>query len=400
MKHTARTVTIAITDAAIRRLAADDRVQEIKAAGLPLRLRFTRARQGASWHIVHHAGGKPVWRKVGDWPALTAKALTAQLPGIMARFAEDRHRRDVKLATFDTLAQVLDWHLERALSDRNLSERRKSGLKTAIRGHLLPLVQGLTLDGLTKDAFDERVIWPLQERYALATVRLDFAAAKAATKRAAILGKIERDPLAGFKFADFIETAPVPKAGRLQAGQIPEVLERTFALSAPAQMLILLMLLHGTRIGETRQAAWSEFTLTGDSPCWNIPASHTKTRQALRLPITPRAAALLESYRQTCRSAYLFPAPGGRRPISAQTAGEWVSVAGQGDWSAHDLRKLARTCWTDQGVDYMVGELLLNHALSKLDQTYIHTFAEHQKRAALTDYHEHLAELGLPEKII
>lgn len=400
MSKAARVATIQITDAAIRRLAAEGVVREIKAAGLPLRLRFTRARQSASWHVVRHAGGKPIWRKVGDWPALTAKALVAQLPGIMARFAEDQHRRDVRLSTFDTLDEVLQWHLDRALTDRNLSERRKSGLRTAIRGHLLPLVRGLPLAELTKDAFDERVIWPLQERFALSTVRLDFAAAKAATKRAAILGKIERDPLAGFKFSDFIEAAPAPREGRLQAGNLREVIARAKELPAPAQMLILLMLMHGTRIGETRRAAWREFTLSGDNPCWNIPAAHAKTRQALRLPITPRAAALLESYRQSCAGALLFPSPGGGRPISAQTAGDWVRVASKGAWSAHDLRKLARTCWTDQGVDYMVGELLLNHALSKLDQTYIHTFAEHQKRAALEGYHEHLAACGLPAEII
>lgn len=71
----------------------------------------------------------------------------------------------------------------------------------------------------------------------------------------------------------------------------------------------------------------------------------------------------------------------------------FTSVA-KGEWSSHDLRKVARTAWTDLGVDYMVGELLLNHAMKDLDATYIHTTAEGLKRRALEDWHQHLDGQG------
>ena len=67
----------------------------------------------------------------------------------------------------------------------------------------------------------------------------------------------------------------------------------------------------------------------------------------------------------------------------------------KGEWSSHDLRKVARTAWTDLGVDYMVGELLLNHAMKDLDATYIHTTAESLKRHALETWHQQLDNLGL-----
>ena len=62
----------------------------------------------------------------------------------------------------------------------------------------------------------------------------------------------------------------------------------------------------------------------------------------------------------------------------------------KGEWSSHDLRKVARTQWMDLGIDYLVGEMLLNHAMKDLDATYIHTTAEGMKRKALETWHQHL----------
>jgi hypothetical protein len=64
-------------------------------------------------------------------------------------------------------------------------------------------------------------------------------------------------------------------------------------------------------------------------------------------------------------------------------------------WTSHDLRKVARTCWMDLGIDYLVGEMLVNHALKNMDATYIHTAAETLKRQALETWHARLDECGL-----
>lgn len=66
----------------------------------------------------------------------------------------------------------------------------------------------------------------------------------------------------------------------------------------------------------------------------------------------------------------------------------------KGEWSSHDLRKVTRTAWTDIGVDYMVGEQLLTHAMKNLDATYIHTAAEALKRRALEAWHRQLDQHG------
>ncbi|OBU32036.1 hypothetical protein [Photobacterium kishitanii] len=68
-------------------------------------------------------------------------------------------------------------------------------------------------------------------------------------------------------------------------------------------------------------------------------------------------------------------------------------------WSAHDLRKRARSIWAELGVDYIVCEYLLNHARDKLDQAYIHTHMELQKKEALETYHKWLKKDGVPVSI-
>jgi integrase len=62
-----------------------------------------------------------------------------------------------------------------------------------------------------------------------------------------------------------------------------------------------LILLVGTRRGETHKARWSDIELDGDSPTWHIPAEHRKgrikgsggERKALDVPLSPLAVTLL-----------------------------------------------------------------------------------------------------------
>ncbi|CAK3544202.1 hypothetical protein VCRA2121O67_410021 [Vibrio crassostreae] len=81
--------------------------------------------------------------------------------------------------------------------------------------------------------------------------------------------------------------------------------------------------------------------------------------------------------------------------MSAAKASSIIQTVSQRKWTAHDLRKLARTCWTELGTDYLIGELLLNHTLSKLDETYIKTHANNMKREALEQYQSYLTQQGI-----
>jgi hypothetical protein len=67
---------------------------------------------------------------------------------------------------------------------------------------------------------------------------------------------------------------------------------------------------------------------------------------------------------------------------------------GAGEWTSHDLRKLAPSIWANLGVDSLVGKLLLNHTLTELERTYFQAMGEAVKRNALERWHGWLDAQG------
>lgn len=116
----------------------------------------------------------------------------------------------------------------------------------------------------------------------------------------------------------------------------------------------------------------------------------------VRSPHPDELVCLLQSFKQwQLDNAYkgnnVFPlTQRDKEPIHRGKACELIRTISLRKWSAHDLRKLARTVWADLGIDYLVSETLLNHAKGKLDQAYIHTHIELQKSEALNTYHSWL----------
>ncbi|MGL6013876.1 MAG: tyrosine-type recombinase/integrase, partial [Shewanella oncorhynchi] len=127
----------------------------------------------------------------------------------------------------------------------------------------------------------------------------------------------------------------------------------------------------------------------------------TKTHAQLTIPISVMMADVLRWHRSTqsaagYRGGYLFPHHCRNTGLDESGANSLVKQVSGGEWTAHDLRKLARSCWADLGIDYMVAEQMLNHSMTKLDQAYIHTYLADQKRAAIELWHSHLMAIYNP----
>ena len=383
------TLKLQITDTAIRRHAADPMVRELNDSRHPLRLRYLDDRKRGSWYLVQSRQGRKQWRKLGQWPDLTSKILLAKLPTLIGEVAVDPDA-DTTVTGWVTVGQLLHWYGGRVATDRQLSRKRRDDIASSLRCHLIPLLEDLPLDSLDLSHLDEMFYRPLQAVYELASVKAWFGVLKAAVTQAERLQKVRRGLLEGITLGSFTQAKIVPKRGKLRPAHLPVLLANLPDYTPQALMLMLMMLLTGSRIGETRQARWEHI----ESDLWWIPPESNKSRREHRLPMTPVLRRVLDWWSTQRSSVYLFPA-GRHRGLNRGEASKLIQSLGQGEWTAHDLRKLARTCWADLGVDYMVGELLLNHALSKLDQTYILTHADNQKRAALELYHEWLMGQGL-----
>jgi len=390
------TLHVTITDAEIRKQAAGS-VRQLRDPRFPeLRFRYsTTNRAKGAWHVV--VRGK--WGKAGDYPGINAKLMQSALPAILVRRAVDPDAPSTENAWANT-GDLLGWYMDRMLRDRSLSAKRKAGAKSALTCHLVPRLASLPLNGLGKGTLDSLLMWPLQERYALSFVRLVYNVLAVAMRQAHRLGMLRSNPMASLKFSDFVSARIKPKPSRLRGDDLPAVLAKVSAAfdSRPTEaMLALMMLCHGTRLGETRMTLWRNVNLTTRQ--WFIPQADTKTKAEHLLPLTDQMCSLLHVYqtRQQAsgyQGAYVFP--GKRRgAMTATTATAVFASLSDHKWTSHDLRKVARTAWMDLGIDYLVGEMLVNHALKNMDATYIHTAAEALKRQALEKWHHRLDEYGL-----
>lgn len=387
---------IALSDAAIKRAVADQSITEIRDPRFPLRLRLASSRSRGSWHLITYKDGKANWAKVADWPLVSAKAMLDDLPSLSMQHRQDQ---SVKVNTWLSCGGLLHWYLSRSQTDTSLSLKRKRNIKCAITKHLIPVLGDVMLSELNHHKVDELLIWPLQARYALGSVRQYYAILRKAFKQATVLKLISDDPLASLSFTDFISTPIATKPPKLQSTDLLQLLTNIGNANDGAAMLIFIMLAYGTRIGETRLLRWTYYDEANAKLV--IPADITKTHAQLTIPITPLMADVLRWHKSTqeaagYRGGYLFQHPCRNGGLDERGANSLVKQLSSSEWTAHDLRKLARSCWADLGIDYMVAEQMLNHSMTKLDQAYIHTYLADQKRAAIELWHSHLMAIYNP----
>lgn len=395
-----KTVQVQLSDAAIKRCAADLDVGELKDPRFPLRFRYRNDRSKGSWHVVRYVRGSAKWRKAGNWPDIPVKTMLDNLPRVSARLLADPKAS----ATVDAWASaepVLSWYAERVKADRNLSDTRKSTVLSAINRHLLPRLGGVPLDELTPGRLDADFFQPMQAEWSLSHVKSVFGVLMTAFRRALGLRKLATNPLADVTFAQFSKTKIKPKGARLRHVSVVELLAgwaEQFDNSPLDVALAVMMLAHGNRISETRLAKWANVNLLAAE--WFIPAKNTKAKRDHVLPLTPQAVAFLNRYRDSQKArgysgAFLFPSPKKPgQPITRSYSFDCFKRLGAGEWTSHDLRKLARTTWAELGVDSLVGKLLLNHALGELDSTYVQTHGQALKRDGLARWHAWLDVQG------
>ena len=388
-----KTLTVKLSDAEIGRNAKLEHVRDLRDAGHPaLHFRFSKNRTRGAWYLVN----KRRWHRIGAFPDLSSKQVLAALPAVRLRVSADA---GATISQWATTGELLSWYAGRMALDRNLSAKRKTTGASAMKCHLLPRLSGLPLAEVNKAALDHLFMWPLQETLSIDYVRLAFQLLASAFRQALTLGLLSSNPMAGIKFSDFSKAKRGIKPSRLRGVQLQDLLSELAPVMAnePADgMLALMMLCHGTRIGETRQARWSHISLAERE--WFIPAEHTKTGVEHHLPLTDQVRSLMIQYRDTQAARgydgqYLFPARNGKALSEGQASAVFARL-GKGEWTSHDLRKVARTGWADLGIDHLIGELLINHAMGHSVKVNIQSDVMSRKRDALEKWHAHLDQKG------
>lgn len=387
-----KTQVIKFSEVVIKRAAQDTAVGQLRDERYPVRFRFSKDRLSGSWHLVtNHSGGNH-WKKIGNWPALSFLGIKEILPGLVRQVAADKDATNL-VNTFKTVADLLAWYRDRSATARNLTKARKGVIKWAIDKHLIPTLGRVAPVELTRTVLDSAFFWPKQSQLENSTLRSIWAVLKQAFNQAFIFEMIQSDMMAGVHYADFISAKIQPKATEIHTQEVAEIVRHCTQSVKPEFVLVLLMLLQGTRIGETRRLKWAQ--VDQDANTLLFEGDQVKNRKDHVIPLTSYVVQVLNAYRayqkkRRYSGVWLFPNKTRKNGINADQANKWIKGVSGGEWCSHSLRKAARTIWLDIGIDYLIGEMLLNHSLSKLDQAYIHTHAQTQKRHALDKYHEWL----------
>ena len=390
---------VKLSDYQIERAKSDPTLREIVDLGCPgLMLRFHKRRQTGSWDVFWYRKGVRRAAVFARWPTHSLDQARAQVA-----IKLDRHAgrpADATLQEFILCGDVLQWYVDRVSNQRTISAARRRSIRSIVSRRLLPFLATIPLAELNPKRLDDAWWQTLQQEYSPATLSASLKELKRAFRLAASQRRIALNPLDGITLATFGAPHIKPKAGKLRPFQVAEVLAALSDIQhqTDGKLLVRLLLLHGTRIGETRQAQWRHFDLAGG--VWHLPEEITKSRRGYALPLTELALGLLQNWRaQQLQGGYsgpwLFPAGNGH-PICARHATRLIAAISNGSWSAHDLRKLFRSRLDEQGTPYTLAESMVNHALGKLDQTYILTAdAMAAKRVAMEAYHAWLTDNGL-----
>lgn len=375
-----KSIRTAITESSIKAFTQDLNVAELNDNKSPLQLRFHKCRTKATWVVLDRDNGRSYRHRVGYWPVLKYKDALSMVPDVLKRIGKGV---DLQVSSFVTVDEVLNWYLDRVNKETVKSKSRRKGVTSAIKLHLLPRFDGIVISNLKKAVIDQLLIIPLQNAdLKPSTIRQYFAVLKRIFASAAELDLITVNPMAGMKFSDHVQKRISPKFSKLHVQDIGRIASLAMALPIRSKTLIMFMLLFGTRIGETRQLRWSYIDF--DTSQIVIPEKITKTGVVHVLPITDFAYELLQEFDRDKTGPYLF---GGNDALTASEADKQIRAISKGKFSAHDLRKAARSAWAEIGIDYWVAERLLNHKPKGLDLVYIHADSLKLKREALEQYH-------------
>ena len=163
---------------------------------------------------------------------------------------------------------------------------------------------------------------------------------------------------------------PVRHFAALPWRDIPAFMESLHRRQGIAAGALEFAILTAARSGEVRGARWREI----DGDTWVIPAERMKARREHRVPLSPRALAILDEMRRFGSEPVQLVFPGIRtgKPMSDMTLGAVLKRMGRHDATAHGFRSSFRD-WAAEATSFPreVCEQALAHTLAnKVEAAY------------------------------
>ena len=161
--------------------------------------------------------------------------------------------------------------------------------------------------------------------------------------------------------------------------------------------IVKLLLLTGCRREEIGALKWSEVNL--DSGLMTIPGARTKNHRTLELPLPKVALVILRAVPREEGREFVFgrfdTGFAGWSAAKLRTDARIAMATGTAvaRWTLHDLRRTMRTGLSRIGVAPHIAELVINHVKGGVEAIYDRHKYQHEIKAALASWSDHLRVL-------
>lgn len=333
---------------------------------------------------------------IGTYPATSLKEARDEAVRMRGELEQNRNPRLLKrMARHEAYSALTVEDVIRAWLEKYGVEN-KSDYQQVLRSfelHLFPQIGIVPHDNAPINMW-LNVLEPLARKVPFITVRL-LSNAKQAHNWAVRRQLIKTTPLSDLRIADLGVT--LTQCDRvLSSDEIVTILHAMEAsrLAPKFKLLVQLCLLFGCRGGELSYAEKAHFDF--EKKLWSIPPTHHKTgkrtRKPLVRPIIPAAEEMLkELFDHSAHSHYAIAknrrdVPQGRSTLAdipqliINAARRHLGIEME-HWTLHDLRRTARTNFSDLTEPH-IAEIMLGHKLPGVWQVYDrHSYIEEQRRA-------------------
>jgi integrase len=330
---------------------------------------------GKYWRYDYRFQDKRKTLALGTYPEVSLKAAREKLAEARRLLAEGtepstQKKRDkiaAKVAaanTFEALAR--EWH-EKMSSE--WSTQHAARVLTSLEQHLFPSLGKLPVTEILPLELLEVLRKVENAGKHDTTIRLRERCS--AIYRLAILtGRATHDPAASLLGA--LKTPKVEHRKALSRDELPGFLKRLdehFPGNRQTLLLMQLMVLCFTRIGEMTSATWAEINF--DDALWTIPPEHCKlkeiekaTAQPHLVPLSHQALAILQELQSfNGHRTHIFPGRNNpNQPMNAETLRRSLERLGyKGKAHIHGFRSTASTILNETGFNPDAIERQLSH---------------------------------------
>jgi integrase len=171
---------------------------------------------------------------------------------------------------------------------------------------------------------------------------------------------------------------------------VPAFMARLDRDAMSARALELAILTVG-RSGEVLEARWPEFDL--DKAVWTVPPERMKLGIEHRVPLVPRAVAMLRKLHETRENDWVFPGQKRDRPLSNMAMEKLMERMEVGQFTPHGFRSAFRD-WAGDETSFAreVAEAALAHKVGdETEQAYRRSDALEKRRKLMQAWADYLA---------